>query len=164
VVILLIYPLYPHGILAIPRNIDNIRQCRLSLSLVRFSTMFHPNLGNNWSIFVLIFLPMALPLQVFQHVSSTTLRPCRASHCYGMGYPSPASAVALPPRSPRPRDGSSRGPPRHSLLFLGQDGMGWMAPIRVLVNKDRAVQCKYNVVYIYQLYNRFMSIYIICCF
>jgi hypothetical protein len=44
--------------------------------------------------------------------------------------------------------------------------MGWMAPIRVLVNKDRAVQCKYNVVYIYicQLYNRFMSIYIICCF
>ena len=47
----------------------------------------------------------------------------RASHCPGMGYPSPASAVALPPRRPRPRDGSSQGPPRRSLLFLSH-GMG----------------------------------------
>jgi hypothetical protein len=38
--------------------------------------------------------------------------------------------------------------------------MGWMAPIRVLVNKDRAVQCKYNVVYIYISYIIGLCLYI----
>ena len=97
---------------------------------------------------------MALPQARCFNMFQAPISPCRASHCYGMGYPSPASAVALLPRRPRPRDGSSRGPPRHSLLFLGQDGMGWMAPngywwIKIRVCNASIMLCIY--IYIYNL-------------